>query len=276
MSDSDKLQLSFWELDSSTEPTPKPAQLEPVFPEPEELIPQPAALSELSLLFARVFERMDLRRPSPIFEASFHPFAGLRSTVRLRHGRALVRISDVLEDASPLVLEAVAELLLSQVYRARPSREARDCYRAYIMKPEVRASIEEVRRIRGFKMLLPPKGRYFDLCAVFDELNAQFFKGKIEARIGWSPNRSRTLLGHYDSAHGTITISRWFDSPSVPRYVVDYLVYHEMLHVLFPVERNGDRRVVHSAEFRRAERKFPAYEQAHKRLKRMSGHLENM
>jgi hypothetical protein len=35
----------------------------------------------------------------------------------------------------------------------------------------------------------------------------------------------------------------------------------------FPVERNGHRRVVHSREFREAERVFPKYEEARKSLK---------
>jgi hypothetical protein len=45
------------------------------------------------------------------------------------------------------------------------------------------------------------------------------------------------------------------------------LVFHEMLHMRFPVERNGHRRVVHSREFRKAEREFPKYEEARKSLR---------
>jgi len=48
---------------------------------------------------------------------------------------------------------------------------------------------------------------------------------------------------------------------------VEYIVYHEMLHMRFPVERRGHRRVVHSREFREAEKQFPKYEQACRQLK---------
>jgi predicted metal-dependent hydrolase len=48
---------------------------------------------------------------------------------------------------------------------------------------------------------------------------------------------------------------------------VEYLVFHEMLHIRYNTERRGHRRVVHSAEFREAEKKFPKYEQARRRLK---------
>ena len=61
------------------------------------------------------------------------------------------------------------------------------------------------------------------------------------------------------------------DSPSVPRYLVEYVVYHEMLHIKFPVERRGQRRIVHSREFRDAEKKFPQYEAACRKLKNLCG-----
>lgn len=219
-------------------------------------------------VFARAFHRLDLRRPTPEFRIEFRPFAGLRSSIRLRENRAEVRISDLLAEAPPLVLEALAEILLAQLFRRKPSHEARECYLAYVFKPVVRRRIDEARRRRGFKRLRPARGIFFDLEEIFRELNRRFFEGKLRRpRLGWSPKRSRTILGHYDSAHHTITISRWLDSSSVPRYLVEYLVFHEMLHAQHAVVRQGHRRVVHPREFRQAEKKFPHYERARRRLK---------
>ncbi len=64
-----------------------------------------------------------------------------------------------------------------------------------------------------------------------------------------------------------IVISRALDAPTAPRYLVEYLVYHEMLHMRYPVERKGQRRVMHSREFRQAEKRFPQFERARRRLK---------
>jgi predicted metal-dependent hydrolase len=101
-------------------------------------------------------------------------------------------------------------------------------------------------------------------------LNQRFFHCQIPAsRLGWSHQNARRILGHYDSGHGTIMISRKLDSPAVPRYLVEYVVYHEMLHIRFPVERRGQRRVVHSREFREAEKKFPKYELACRQIKHL-------
>jgi hypothetical protein len=224
--------------------------------------------SDPETLFARVFRRLGLRRPEPHFRIAFRPFAGVRSSIHLRDGKAKVEISDVLADAPPLVLEALAEILLAQVFRKRPSREARECYLAHIFKPHVRDRIDEARRARGRKRLLPARGEHCDLEAIFAKLNRRYFRGELRGvRIGWSPHRSRTVLGHYDAAHRTISISRRLDSARAPRFLAEYLVYHEMLHARFPVERNGARRVVHTREFLEAERKFPRYEEARRRLK---------
>ncbi|HET7839992.1 MAG TPA: M48 family peptidase [Terriglobia bacterium] len=238
-----------------------------LFPVAPSRIPQDGA-ADLNGIFERVFHRLTLRRPAPAFQAAFRPFAGLRSSIHLRNQIARVKVSDVLAPAPPLVLEALAEILLAPLFRRRASREARECYMAYVFKPAVRRRIEAARRRRGYKRLLPPQGKRFNLDKIFADLNDRLFAGRISVlKLGWTPRRSRTVLGHYDSAHRTISISRWLDSPGLPKYLVEYVIYHEMLHAKFPVGRQGHRRVVHSAAFRAAEKKFPQYAEARRRLK---------
>jgi predicted metal-dependent hydrolase len=68
---------------------------------------------------------------------------------------------------------------------------------------------------------------------------------------------AKRSLGHYDAAHNTIVVSRVFDRPSSPRYAIEYLLYHEMLHLKHPVKMRGLRRCVHSREFKAEEKLFP-------------------
>ena len=239
--------------------------------QPEQLLLPLDPEAALEAVFERVFRRLRFPQPTPDFRAEYKPFTTLRSTIRLRDHRAEIRVADVLADAPEIVKEALAEILLAQVYRRRPSQESRACYLSYVYRPAVRHRIDEMRRRRGRKRILPPRGRHFDLDEVLDKLNQRYFEGKMERqRIGWSPHRSRSVLGHYDSAHGTIIVSRWFDSAEMPGYMVEYLVFHEMLHIKYPVERDGHRRVVHSRAFRAAEKKFPHYERARRRLMQMA------
>lgn len=214
--------------------------------------------------FARTYRRLRLSLPEPRFHVSFRHFTGLRCAIRVKDRNTIeAQLSDLLEEASPVVIDAIAEILITRLFRKRTSREANECYQAWSSSPAVAQRIEEIRRERGRKRLAHPQGKHFNLRNIFDDLNARFFSGRIQVeRIGWSPKRSRRMLGHYDSSHRTITVTRWLDGRTVPRYVVEYLVYHEMLHAEFPVERRNHRRVVHSQAFREAERSFPDYERA--------------
>ena len=207
----------------------------------------------------------------PSFKVSFRRFTGLRSAIRTpRRNHIEAHLSDLLEEAPPLVIEALAEILITRLFRMRTSREADECYKAWAASLPVVRRVEEIRRQRGRKRLLAPQGSFFNLKAVFDDLNRRFFNTDLGAvRIGWSPNRSRTALGHYDSSHRTITVTRWLDRRGVPRYVVEYLIFHEMLHARFPVEHRNHRRVVHTKSFREAERGFPHYNRAIRWLRGM-------
>jgi predicted metal-dependent hydrolase len=80
---------------------------------------------------------------------------------------------------------------------------------------------------------------------------------------------AKRSLGHYDAAHNTIVVSRVFDRPSSPRYAIEYLLYHEMLHLKHPVRMRNLRRCVHSREFKAEEAQFPQLAEALAFIKRL-------
>ena len=89
----------------------------------------------------------------------------------------------------------------------------------------------------GRKQIHSPTGSAYDLEEVFEDLNRRFFHGLMaRPRLTWSRGHARNRLGHYDPAHNAIVISRAFDDQRVPRYAVEYIVYHEMLHLKHPVK----------------------------------------
>src|SRR5206468_5564618 len=107
------------------------------------------------------------------------------------------------------------------------------------------------------------RGRHVDLEACFDRLNLEYFAGEVDRpRISWSAKRSRHTLGRYDATHHIIFISRLFDSSDVPAYVLDYIMFHEMLHVKHRSRIHDSRVVVHTPEFRTEERRFAYYRPA--------------
>ncbi len=206
----------------------------------------------------------------PEILVEFFAFANVNNTIRLRDGRLLVRLSDLLEGAPESVLRAIAHILLAKMYRKPIERASASRYRRYISSHEISAKAHLVRQMRGRKRIESARGRIYDLEAIFDELNSRYFYGLLaRPRMTWSQNHARNSLGHYDPAHNAIVVSRVFDHPRVPRYAVEYIVYHEMLHLKHPVKLRGSRRCVHSAEFQAEERMFPHLAEARGFLKRL-------
>jgi len=223
-------------------------------------------------IFRRVFQQIKPRTAPPEFAVEYRPYANANSTIRLEEGhqRIRVRMADLLEEAPRAVKEALAHILLGKLYRRPVAEQHNRRYRSYLNRAEVRDKTLHMRRQRGRKHMLSPEGRHYHLEEVFDDLNQRFFGGELaRPAIGWSRRASRYLLGHYDPAHHTIVISRVFDRPSVPRLLVDYIVFHEMLHLKHPVEYRSDRRCVHTREFKESEKKFPRLREAIKLLKKL-------
>jgi hypothetical protein len=206
----------------------------------------------------------------PELRIEFFAFANVNNTIRLRNGRLLVRLSDLLEGAPDGVLRAIAHILLAKMYRRPIDRGQAAKYRKYVASREIVRKAHLVRQMRGRKRLRPPRGHVYDLDAVFEDLNTRFFYGLMaRPRMSWSQSKTRRILGHYDPAHNAIIISGIFDHPAVPRYVLEYVVYHEMLHLKHPVKLRGSRRCVHSAEFQAEEKLFPRADEANAFLKRI-------
>ncbi len=198
----------------------------------------------------------------------FYSFVSINNTIRLRQGELYIRVSDLLEGAPESVLQAIAHILLAKLYRRPVDRAQSARYRRYIASHDVTAKARLVRQMRGRKHIHSARGHYFDLDQLFEDLNHRFFHGLMgRPQLTWSRDHARNRLGHYDPAHNAIVISRVFDHPRVPRYVVEYILFHEMLHLKHPVKLRGSRRCVHSREFLEEENLFPEVGPAKKFLR---------
>src|SRR5262249_24110925 len=135
---------------------------------------------------------------------------------------------------------------------------------------DVRRQVHLVRQLRGRKFVSGPQGSHYNLEAVCDALNLQYFDGLLaRPLLGWSRRASRSMLGHFDPSHNAIIISRIFDSVEIPGLALEYVMFHEMLHLRYPVEHAGARRRVHTRAFRQAEKKFLKLKEAKETLRKL-------
>jgi hypothetical protein len=221
-------------------------------------------------IYARVFRELRPRSPLPLVQVEFCRFANARSTVRWEEGTLRVRMTDVVAGAPAPVLEALAFILLSKMFRRSVPAEYAHRYRRYFTRGDVRRHLQQVNQERGRKLILAPQGDAYDLERIFEDLNFQYFHGLMAHPVlGWSRKASRTALGHYDAAHHTIVISKLLDREEVPPLAVEYVMFHEMLHLRHPAEHRGERRCVHTPDFKAAEKQFPRLAEARRILARL-------
>lgn len=215
--------------------------------ERERLLEQASALAqELSL---RLSERVHL---------TITDNTSTMVSFRRDAGSIAFRVHQMFLDAPGEVVDALAD------YAARRRRTAGAVLDAFVKTNEHR-----VRRSRAEKQArsLDPFGRIHDLQAIYDELNATYFGGRIEAGIGWgreAPDRRRRSIkmGTYFHDSKVIRIHPALDRPEVPEFFVAFVVFHEMLHQAVPPRIIGGRRIAHTPEFRALEAAYPDYDRA--------------
>jgi hypothetical protein len=113
----------------------------------------------------------------------------------------------------------------------------------------------------------PHAGRYYDLEAIKQELCARYFPDGTDVTIAWGRwsgrARPRSMrFGVYLPAARQIRIHPALDQDFVPRYFVEFIIYHELLHHVIPPVRVNGRYHIHPAAFRQRERTFPRYAEA--------------
>lgn len=220
-------------------------------------------------LYAEAFAWFDPKRPVPTIHVSFYPYIGINHTIRVRDGEVFVRIGDICREMPLACHKGLAYILTGKLLRKKIPAGARTVYSVYVKSDEVRNRATDSKRARGRKVLTTSKGAVYDLDQIFDALNQQYFDGAIPTpALTWSAKKTYRILGHHDATHDTVAISKSLDASNVPRYVVEYVVYHEMLHIHHPTKHVNGRRYNHTAAFRRDEEKFAYFEEAEKWIER--------
>ena len=116
-------------------------------------------------------------------------------------------------------------------------------------------------RLRAVRPVLTPlatKGEHHDLLTLFHEVNTKYFGGTVDSLISWgraTPTRrprASIKLGSYSAVERLIRIHPSLDRTWVPRYFVQFIIYHEMLHHVLPASRGAGRALLAPARVSRA------------------------
>jgi hypothetical protein len=218
-----------------------------------------------------MFTRLGCDGRPPRFRVEFYPYSSLVLTIRRREELVLVRFSDLLRRAPLPVFEGAAALLLARVYCCKAPAPLVEPYLEYARSGRTRSRMNRMRHKRVRLSHSGARGQHFDLEKLFQELNGKYFAGRLRMpHIGWSTRGWRRQFGCYDPGPNQILLNRCLDHPRVPQCAVEYVLFHEMLHVKHPTRRSGCTLVSHSREFRAEEKHFAEFKRARHILDRLA------
>ncbi len=228
-------------------------------------------LNSIKIFYLEAFQKFDDKRTVPPILIEFYAYVGLRHTIRIREGQVFVRLSDLSKNAPLAVHKSLAFILVAKLLKRRVPKLHAEAYKNYALHPQLSEHLQTARRTRGRKITTSPRGANYDLEDIFSRLNKKYFKNEIEKPVlSWSRTKTRRVFGHQDATHDTIIISKTLDDARVPQFVVEFVLYHELLHIKHPTKIVNGKRRIHSTAFRRDEQLFPNYQEAEKWLEKLA------
>jgi hypothetical protein len=184
-------------------------------------------------------------------------------------GKRTLTVPSYFEDAPEKVKSALMEWALMPATRRRKNLSANA-----LRKKQIEHFIWEYVEASGNKadkkfLINPEKfqseGRHYDLREVFSSLNAAYFNGRLTSYIRWNKSNWRSYQTFYVDRQGRrnslISIAQTYNRADVPRFAIESIVFHEMLHIAVPPYKRGQQNVIHGVEFKRAERQFKFFKE---------------
>ncbi|OGS43770.1 MAG: hypothetical protein A3K76_05050 [Euryarchaeota archaeon RBG_13_57_23] len=215
------------------------------------------------------FQRIATELGMDPVNARFFPYSELKHTWRYDGSQWEFKVSDYLESAPEEVIDSLVWHLLSRASALRCPDGRASPYIEYVRSPELWREAGPKYLARAKTLSMEPMGKHRDLQTVFDYVNSTYFSGGLKApALSWTSESPRRRLGYYFEQLDLLAVNRALDSESVPRYVLEFVMYHELLH---HADRRGrsHRTVRHTKAFRERERAFSTYSEAEAWLRRI-------
>ncbi|MBM9501742.1 M48 family metallopeptidase [Leptospira sp. 201903071] len=192
----------------------------------------------------------------------FYPYANLGSAIRISSGVLEFKIhSSYLESDS---LEAVIELLLYKLLKLPIPKSIEEKIQSFYELHSKQKSEKNKRK----KRIESSDSKNAILKDILSRINETYLGIDLsDIEIYWGKGSSKTRLGHFDPSHKMIVINPILGKEVVPTFVLEYIVFHELLHVYIPATRKNGKNVIHGKEFRSLEKKYPDYLRANQWLK---------
>lgn len=175
------------------------------------------------------------------YSGKFKPY---RANVRLRENNIQFNLSRKWKTVSKeiqigLIQELLLKILKNRLKPLKTNTQNIELYTIFMKKIHIAAPKVEIDPV---------------LEESFDRVNEKYFYSLLEkTNLKWG-NASLSKLGSYEYGTDTIMISKVLEDAD--RELLDYIMYHEMLHKKHKFTKRGSRNYHHTTEFRNKEKEF--------------------
>ena len=181
-------------------------------------------------------------------------------SVKRQSGRCRIRLHHMFTGADEHTLAALGTLSAKTSGAKTAVKAARAQLRRFAEEHNAQIRLPTPKtRVR-----LRTAGKVHDLEECFDKVLAEHFEGRAEGlKITWSrwgrphKSQSRIRLGSFDPRRQLIRIHPVLDQHDVQVWVVNFIIFHEILHREVPSVRSAGRFVHHGEAFRAREAEHP-------------------
>lgn len=203
-------------------------------------------------------------------EAEFVAFKEFKVRWQRSYKWADFKVSDYLADAPKEVVKGLATSLFSKITGDEHegySEEMCD----WITAPEFSKNKQPVYLKRSRNLTRSSKGEVKDLDAAYQRLvDAGLVEVDPLAYLTWTKESNVRKIGHCSVLMKVVSISSVLDTNTIPDFVLDYCLYHELCHLMIGFDPTAKK---HGEEFAVLERKYPQKDEAEDWLKRLCMYL---
>ena len=170
------------------------------------------------------------------YSGKFKPY---NSNVKLSFDHLEFKLSRTWKSVNREIKIGLIQSLLLKIFKDRKQTINIDLYNSFI---------------KNLHIITPKTKTDPELEASFNRINQKYFYNIIEKpNLKWG-SESISKLGSYEYQTDTITISSIFQTTS--NDLLDYIMYHELLHKKHKFYTKSNRNYHHTADFKRAEKSF--------------------
>jgi len=171
------------------------------------------------------------------------------ANISMRFNQIAVRLNLQWKDIDEEIKIGLIQHLLLKIFKKRMNTRNIELYNNFV---------------KNIPLLIPKTKSEPALENSFQRVNQKFFSSTLEQpNLQWGQQAYRKLAS-YNFHNDTVTVSTIFNDAR--QEVLDYLMYHELLHKHHKFQHNAGRSSFHTREFKQAEELYPQQQEIEKEL----------